>query len=164
MKILKIYGLFILVLGLITSCSTNSGSGGGSNSNGTGNGGTVPQTYTETDLEGTWRWSADSQTYPLNLTGTFTFNNNVRLVGMDTDRCPGPQDFYGAQFWMWPDGYVKGNNLLFCSIPGSEMKFSMYFVPESKKRTISWLIDIHQRDLDTNIDSYVRFDITLTKQ
>jgi hypothetical protein len=160
MKLNNGFWIIIFLLGLVTSCSSGSNSGGGTN----GNGGNVPETYTATDLEGTWRWNADCQTSPLNLTGTFIFNNNVRLIDMETDRCPGLQDFSNAQFWLESDGYVKGNIQAFCNYPGSEMKFSMNFIKGTNKKIISGLMDIHQRDLDTGIDSYVRFDITLTKQ
>jgi hypothetical protein len=163
MKILKntfICLICLSLLGLITSCSTGSSSGGGSPTNG----GTEPITYAETDLEGTWRWSAASQNSTLNLTGSITFNNNVRVIGMETDRCPGLQDFSTAQFWLQSNGYVKGNDQAFCNYPGSEMKFSMDFVAGSNKRTIIGLMDIHQRDLNTGIDSYERFNITMTKQ
>ncbi len=165
MKIIKICWVFISLIGLISACATGSSSGGGSNNNGgTGDGGNTPLSYTATDLEGTWRWSADSQTYPLNLTGSITYDNNVRVIGMETDRCPGLQDFSTAQFWLVENGYVKGNNQAFCNYPGSEMKFSMDFVPGSNKKTIIGLMDIHQKDFDTGIESYVRFDITMKKQ
>ncbi|MBI4765564.1 MAG: hypothetical protein HY787_13330 [Deltaproteobacteria bacterium] len=164
MKIIKntiIYLIGLSLLGSIASCSTGSSSGGGISN---ADGGTEPATYTETDLEGTWRWSANRQTSALNLTGSITFNNNLRVIGMETDRCPGLQNFSTAQFWLFENGYVKGNDQAFCNYPGTEMKFSMDFVPGSNKKTIIGLMDIHQRDLNTGIDSYERYDITMNKQ
>ncbi|MFH0788222.1 MAG: hypothetical protein V2B13_11495, partial [Pseudomonadota bacterium] len=112
-------------------------------------------------LQGTWRWVADRQTVPGTLTGTLTFNGEVRVIGWETDRCPGRQIFTSAQFWLNSSGYVKGNNPAFCSDTTMEVKFSMDFVGTSKK-TISGLMDIHYYVDEQN--TYDRFDITMTKQ
>lgn len=160
---MKIKGLFILFLlssliWLAASCSGGSSSGGGSTST---NGGTVSTAYSKTDLQGTWRWVAYRQTTPLTLTGTLTFNGEVRVIGWETDRCPGRQIFSSAFFWLWDSGYVKGNNPAFCSDTSMEVKFSMNFAGSNRK-TITGLMDIHYPAPATQ--SYDRYDITMTKQ
>jgi hypothetical protein len=160
-KIFFLFSILSLVITLL-ACSSGSGSGGGSG--GPSNGGTQPVTYSETDLRGTWRWTADRQSAPLNLTGTLTFGPDTRVEGWETDYCPGRQIYTYSQFWLWENGYVKGRNPAFCDFPLTEMKFSMDFVPGSDKKKISGLLDIHQIDPATWIDSYERFDITMAKQ
>ena len=159
LALLLVFSLF----GLIVACSGGSGSGGGSSVTGTPVV-TVPTTYSNADLKGTWRWNANRQTAPLNLTGSLTFNGDVRVENWETDYCPGRQNFIYSQFWLWEDGYVKGRNPAFCDFPYSEVKFSMDFVPGSNKTRISGLMDIHQLDPTTGIDTYERFDITMIKQ
>ncbi|MFH0786873.1 MAG: hypothetical protein V2B13_04565, partial [Pseudomonadota bacterium] len=97
MKIKKIIILLFSLVWLATSCSSGSSSGGGTTgSNGGTTSVTVPTTYSSTDLQGTWRWVADRQTVPGTLTGTLTFNGEVRVIGWETDRCPGRQIFTSA--------------------------------------------------------------------
>lgn len=164
MKIQRIFFVF-LVFSLLwqMSCSSGSKSGGGGNETPT-IGASEPVTYSAKDLKGTWRWVADRHGASLRLTGTLTFGDDLRVEGWETDYCPGRQIYTYAQFWLWEDGYVKGRNPSFCDFPLSETKFSMDFVPGSDKKQIQGLMDIHQIDPATWIDSYDRFDITMTKE
>ena len=148
------------LLGLITSCSSSSGSGGGSSSNG-GGGEPTPSTYSKADLEGTWQFSADRQTSPLTLTGTLTFDGELRLLGYENDRCPG-QQIVSGEFWLWEDGYVKGRTYSFCGDPTVYEKYSMNFKGTDKK-TISGLMDLHYFD-NNGQELYERYDITFRKQ
>jgi hypothetical protein len=164
-RIVKAFLVFSLLLWLgSASCSSGSKSGGGGETVTPGNGESTPVTYTAKDLKGTWSWTADRQNAPLRLSGTLTFGDDLRVEGWETDYCPGRQIYTYAQFWLWEDGYVKGRNPSFCDFPLTEMKFSMDFVTASAKKRIQGLLDIHQIDPATWIDSYERFDITLTKR
>jgi hypothetical protein len=152
--------ILLFLLGLITSCSSSSGSGGGSSSTGSG-GEPTPLTYNNADLEGTWQFSADRQTSPLTLSGTMTFDGEVRLISYENDRCPGRQPVNG-EFWLWADGYVKGRTYSFCGDPTVYEKYSMNFKSTDKK-TISGLMDLHYFDYNGQ-ELYERYDITFRKQ
>jgi hypothetical protein len=161
MKKIKPIFLLLSLVWLTAYCAGGSSSGGGSSTN-PGTSTPAPTTYNNADLKGNWRWSANRQTDGLNLTGTLSFNENLRVIGWETDRCPGRQDFSTAQFWLWSNGFVKGNNQAFCDYPKTEVKFAMDFDPGSGKKRISGLMDIH--DGSSGTDVYNRFDITMTKQ
>ncbi len=161
MKSIRIFFIIMPLLWLVTSCSSGSNSGGGSsNAGGTTTSGTVPLTYTKADLKGTWRWVANLQSGSATLTGTMTFDGEVRLIGYETDRCPGRQ-ILNAEFWMWEDGFVKGRNYAFCTDTTALIKFGIYFQGTNKK-IISGIADLHY--LVNGEETYDRFDITLTKQ
>ncbi len=149
----------VLILGLITSCSSNSSSGGGGPNGGGGD--TTPLTYSNADLEGTWRFSADRQNAPLTLTGTLTFDGEIRLMSYENDHCPGRQPVNG-EFWLWADGYVKGRTYYFCGDPTVYQKYSMDFMGTDKK-TISGIMDLHYLD-NSGQELYERYDITFRKQ
>jgi hypothetical protein len=160
MKMKYLYWILLVLLWLAASCSSESGSGGGSSTNGDG-GDNTPITYSNADLEGTWQFSADRQTSPLTLTGTMTFDGDLRLVGYENDRCPGRQTVSG-EFWLWEDGYLKGRTYSFCGDPTVYEKYSMNFMGTDKK-TISGLMDLHYFD-NNGQELYERYDITFTKQ
>lgn len=161
MRFRSVFCITVSLFWLLTSCSGGSGSGGGSKeaSTGTSTTTTAPVTYTNADLAGTWRWIAKMQTNSATLSGTMTFDQEVRLSGYESDRCPGRQ-VLNAQFWMWSDGFVKGRNYAFCTDTTALVKFGMYFSPS--KKTIIGIMDLHY--LVDGVETYDRFDITLTKQ
>jgi len=159
MKFCKVFWVVIPMLWLVTSCSSGSSSGGGS-SGGTGDTPPAP-TYTKADLAGTWQFKADRQINPFTLTGTMTFDGEVRLIGYENDHCLGRQIVDG-EFWLWEDGYVKGRTYYFCGDPTVYEKYSMNFMGTDKK-TITGLMDLHYFD-DTGQELYERYDITFKKQ
>ena len=159
MNLKRMVWLLISLFSLLTSCSTGSSSGGGSTTT-TGGTTAVPLAYTNTDLAGSWRYSAKGQVVSIGMTGTLTFNNDVKLIKWENDRCPGRQVFTSCDFWMWPDGYVKGHNPAFCSDTTMETKFSMNFIG-STKNLISGIMDIHY--FVNGSETYDRYDITMTK-
>jgi hypothetical protein len=160
MRIRNFYWILFLLLWLAASCSSGSGSGGGSSSNGSG-GAPAPLTYSNADLQGTWQFKADRQTSPLTLSGTLTFDGDLRLLGYQNDRCSGSQPVIG-EFWLWEGGYVKGRTYSFCGDPTVYEKYSMDFMG-SDKNTISGLMDLHYLD-NTGQELYERYDITFRKQ
>jgi hypothetical protein len=161
MKYKTIFYLIISLLWLLTSCSGGSSSGGGSTNTQTTSTST-PTTviYSKTDLAGTWRWLAKRQTNSDTLSGTITFDNNVRMIGFSPDRCPGGQSLPNSEFWLYDYGFVKGHFYNFCGDPTAEVKFGVYFSPD--KKSMTGIMDLHY--LVDSSETYDRFDITWTKQ
>ena len=159
MQFSKVFWILVSLLWLLTSCSSGSNSGGGSSS-GTGNTPPTP-TYTKADLAGTWQFKADRQISPFTLTGTMTFDGELRLIGYQNNYCPGRQIVDGI-FWLWEDGFVKGRNYAFCDDTKPYTKYAMNFVGTDKK-TISGLMDLHYFDSDGQ-ELYERYDITFKQQ
>ena len=157
MRFKTVFFITISLIWLLTSCAGGSSSGGGSSQNGQGT--PPPVTYNKVDLAGTWGWNAKRQTNSDTLSGTMTFDKEVRLIGFSPDRCPGSQ-LPNSEFWLWEDGFVKGRFYSFCSDATAEVKFGMYFSPN--KKTITGIMDLHY--LIDGGETYDRFDITLMKQ
>lgn len=160
MKFSKIFWVVLPMLWLVTSCSSGSNSGGGGSTNG-GGGATTPTTYSNADLEGTWQFKADRQVSPFTLTGTMTFDGELRLLRYENDYCPGRQ-IIDAQFWLWEDGFVKGRNFAFCSDNKPYTKYAMNFTGPDKN-TIVGLMDLHYFN-DAGEELYERYDITYRRQ
>jgi hypothetical protein len=160
MKFCKIFWVVIPMLWLVTSCSSGSSSGGGGSTNG-GGGETTPTTFTSADLQGTWQFKADREITPFTLTGTMTFDGDVRLIGYTNDYCPGRQ-IVDAEFWLWDYGFVKGRNYAFCSDTNTYTKYALNFTGADKK-TLVGLMDLHYFN-DAGEELYERYDITYQKQ
>jgi hypothetical protein len=162
MEFKKISCLFIVLIGLLTSCSGGTNGGGGNgNDGGTPPGGSLPLTYNKADLEGTWSWNAVLQSGSATLTGTMTFDGEVRLIDYEPDRCPGSGVLY-PEFWIWEDGFVKGRHWNFCGDTTAHVKYGVYF-QGSEKKLMTGIMDLHYL-LKDGTETYDRFDITLNKQ
>jgi hypothetical protein len=160
MKFSKIFWVVLPILWLVTSCSSGSSSGGGGSTNG-GGGDTTPTTYSNADLQGTWQFRADRQISPFTLTGTMTFDGEVRLTGYENDYCPS-REIVAGEFWLWENGFVKGRNLAFCSDTHTYTKYALNFTG-TDKNTLVGLMDLHYFN-DAGDELYERYDITYRKQ
>jgi hypothetical protein len=160
MKLNRGSWIIIFLLWLAASCSSGSGSGGGSSTNGSG-GEATPTTYSNADLQGTWQFRADRQISPFTLTGTMTFDGELRLIRYENDYCPGRQILAG-EFWLWADGFVKGRNFAFCGDTQPYTKYAMNFSGPGKN-TLVGLMDLHYFN-DAGEELYERYDITYRKQ
>lgn len=86
------------MLWLLTPCSGGSSRGGGSGQNVPATP-TTPLTYNKADLKGRWRWFAKRQTNSDTLSGTISFDKEVRLTDIPPIVAP------GVRWWMPYSGY-----------------------------------------------------------